>query len=171
MSLSMHSASTPVFLKMLGNLGHWLDAAEAHAAAKKFDPSVLLNARLAPDMLPFKTQICIACDAAKNGVARLAGIEPPKFEDGETSFEQLQARIRKTLDFLATVQASQLNGREEVEVTFPAGPGKTRTMNCYAYLTTWMLPNLFFHITTAYNILRHNGVEVGKVDYLAGASA
>lgn len=171
MQIDMANASLPVCQRMLGNLSHLLAKGEAFALARKIDPMVLSGDRLAPDMFPLYRQVIIACDAAKNGVARIAGIEAPKFEDTETSFEQLQQRIRKTLDFLASVQAGQLNGREDVEVTFPAGPGKTRTMTGYAYLTSWMLPNLYFHITTAYNILRHNGVDVGKVDYLAGASA
>jgi hypothetical protein len=111
----------------------------------------------------------IACDAVKNGVARLSGIEAPKFEDTETTLAQLQERIQKTLAFIATVPASALDGTEDKEITFPAGPGKTRTLSGQAYLCHWMLPNLYFHITTAYTILRHNGVDVGKIDYLMGA--
>jgi uncharacterized protein len=170
MPITLSSASLPVFKHMLANLSHILDKGAAHAEAKKFDPANLLNYRLAPDMLPFTKQIQIACDAAKNGSARVAGIEPPKFEDNEASFADLKARIQKTLDFLATVPADKIDGAEEKEITFPVGPG-TRTMKAQAYLTTWVLPNMFFHITTAYAILRHNGVELGKRDYLVGANA
>jgi hypothetical protein len=141
----------------------------ASAETRKFDPNVLVQYRLAPDMLPFVKQIQIACDGAKNGAARIAGIEAPKFEDNEATFAELKARIRKTLDWLATVPASKLDGTEEKEITFPVGRDATRTMKGEAYLKHWVLPNLFFHVTTAYAILRHNGVDLGKVDYLAGA--
>ena len=171
MTMSMSAASLPVFQSMLANLGHILAKAAAHADAKKFDPSVLLQYRLAPDMLPFTRQILIACDAAKNGVARISGLEAPRFEDNEASFPELQQRIRKTLDYLATVPASALDGTEDKEITFPAGRDKTRTMKAEAYLKQWALPNFFFHTTMAYAILRHNGVELGKSDYLLGANA
>lgn len=169
MTLSMSSASLPACTRMLTNLSHILAKAEQFVEAKKIDPTALTTYRLAPDMFPFTRQVLIACDAAKNGVARLSGIEAPKFDDTETSFEQLQERIRKTLAFIATVPAAAIDGTEEKEFTFPAGPDKTRTMKGQDYLNHWMLPNLYFHITTAYTILRHNGVEVGKVDYLMGA--
>jgi hypothetical protein len=169
MPFSMYSASVPVFQHMLRNLSHLLDKAVANAEARKFDPSVLVNFRLAPDMLPFTKQIQIACDAAKLAVSRIAGIDAPKFEDTETTFADLKARIQKTLDFLATVPAAKLEGTENKEVTIPVGRDKTRTMTGEAYLTTWALPNFFFHVTTAYAILRHNGVDLGKSDYLAGA--
>jgi hypothetical protein len=171
MTISMSSASLPVCKTMLGNLSHMLDKGQAHAEARKFDPQALLQYRLAPDMLPFTRQILIACDAAKNGVARISGLEAPKFDDTEASFPELKARIQKTLDYLATVPADKLDGTEEKEITFPVGRDSTRTMKCEAYLKHWMLPNMFFHVTTAYAILRHNGVELGKVDYLAGAKA
>lgn len=169
MTLSMSSASLPACTRMLTNLSHILSKAEQFVEAKKIDPTALTTYRLAPDMFPFTRQVQIACDAAKNGVARLSGVEAPKFDDTETSFEQLQERIRKTLAFIATVPAAAIDGTEEKEFTFPAGPGKTRTMKGQDYLNHWMLPNLYFHITTAYTILRHNGVDVGKVDYLMGA--
>ena len=169
MPLSMYSASVPVFQHMLRNLSHLLDKGEASAEARKFDPSVLAASRLAPDMLPLTRQILIACDGPKLGVARIAGVEAPKFDDTETTFAELKARIQKTLDFLATVPANKLDGTEDKEITFPIGREKTRTMTAQAYLTTWVLPNLFFHVTTAYAILRHNGVDVGKQDYLVGA--
>jgi hypothetical protein len=168
-SISMSSAALPVCTRMLSNLSHILAKAEQFVAAKKIDPAALTTYRLAPDMLPFTRQILIACDAAKIGVARLGGIEAPKFEDNETTLAQLQERIQKTLAFIATVPAAALDGTEDKEITFPAGPGKTRTLSGQDYLTGWMLPNMYFHITTAYAILRHNGVDVGKIDYLMGA--
>ena len=171
MTMSMSAASLPVFTTMLRNLSHILSKAAAHADAKKFDPAVLLQYRLAPDMLPFTRQILIACDAAKNGVARISGVEAPRFEDNEATFPELQERIRKTIDYLGTVPAARIDGTEDKEITFPAGRDKTRTMTAEAYLKHWALPNFFFHITTAYVILRHNGVELGKADYLAGANA
>jgi hypothetical protein len=171
MTMSMSTASLPVLQSMLANLSHILAKAAAHAEAKKYDPNVLLQYRLAPDMLPFTRQVLIACDAAKNGVARISGLEAPRFEDSEASFPELQQRIRKTLDYLATVPASALDGTEDKEITFPAGRDKTRTMKAEAYLKQWALPNFFFHITMAYAILRHNGVELGKSDYLLGGNA
>ena len=169
MAFSMYSASIPLFQNTLRNLSHLLDKGAANAESRKFDPSVLTTYRLAPDMLPFTKQIQIACDAAKLAVSRIGGVEAPKFEDTETSFPELQERIRKTLDFLGSVPAAKLEGTEDKEITFPVGRDKTRTMTAQAYLTTWALPNFFFHVTTAYAILRHNGVDLGKADYLAGA--
>jgi uncharacterized protein len=168
MPMSMYAASVPVFQHMLRNLTHILDKAEANALARKFEPSVLMTSRLAPDMLPFTRQVLIACDAAKNGMARISGVEAPRFDDTEASFAELRARIQKTLDYLEKVPASAVDGKEETEFTFPVG-GNSRTMKGQAYLTTWVLANFFFHVTTAYNILRHNGVDLGKADYLAGA--
>ena len=171
MPITLSSASLPVFQTALSNLLHCLKKAEANAAARKFDPNVFVTMRLAPDMLPFAAQIRIACDAAKNGTARLAGIEAPKFEDNETTFAELQARIAKTLDWLATVPAASIDGREEADITFPVGRDKTRTMKGEAYLKHWSIPNLFFHVTTAYALLRHNGVDLGKTDFLLGEQA
>jgi hypothetical protein len=171
MTISMSSASLPLFRATLGNLIHILDKAQAHADARKFDASVLTQYRLAPDMLPFTRQVLIACDGPKNGVARIAGLEAPKFDDTETTFAELKARIQKTLDWLATVPADKLDGTEDKDITFPVGRDKTRTMKGEAYLRHWILPNFFFHVTMAYAILRHNGVELGKSDYLAGAHA
>jgi hypothetical protein len=164
----MSSASLPIFRTMLSNLSHILDKGVAHAQVRKFDPQVLAADRLAPDMLPLTRQIQIACDAAKNGVARLSGVQAPRFEDNETTFEELKARIAKTLAWLDTVPPAQLDGTEDKEITFPVGRETTRTMKGEAYLKHWVLPNLFFHVTTAYAILRHNGVELGKSDYLVG---
>lgn len=168
MAMSMYAASVPLFQHMLRNLVHILDKGEANAQARKFDPAVLANFRLAPDMLPFTRQVLIACDAAKLAVARISGREAPKFDDTETTFAELKARIQKTVDYLGSVPASALDGTEDKEITFPVGREATRTMTAQAYLTTWALPNFFFHVTTAYAILRHNGVDLGKADYLSG---
>ena len=170
MAISMSSASLPIFRTTLGNLNHILDKGLAHAQARKFDPSVLTSYRLAPDMLPFTRQIQIACDAAKNGVARMSGLEAPKFEDDEQTFEQLKSRIAKTIAWLDTVPAAKLDGSEDKDITFPVGRETTRTMKAEAYLKHWALPNFFFHVSMAYAILRHNGVDLGKADYLAGAA-
>jgi uncharacterized protein len=168
----MHSASVPVFTSMLGNLDHFLVQAAAHAEAKKFDPANLLAARLAPDMLPLTRQVLIACDASKLCMARLSGIEAPKYEDNETTIEQLRERIAKTIAFIDTVPADKVDGSEDKDITFPVGrDGATRTMKGEAYLKHWAYPNFFFHVTTAYALLRHNGVELGKSQYLLGARA
>ena len=169
MTISMSSASLPVFKTMLGNLSHILDKAAAHAEARKFDPAILLQYRLAPDMLPLIRQVLIACDSAKNGVARISGVEAPKFDDTESTFPELKVRIQKTLDYLASVPAGKLDGTEDKDITFPSG-GTTRTMKGEAYLKHWTLANFHFHITMAYAILRHNGVELGKSDYLVGSA-
>lgn len=168
MSISMSSASLPIFHRMLENLRHILDKGLAHAQARKFDPLVLTQYRLAPDMLPLSRQVLIACDAAKLCVARIAGVEAPRFDDTETSFEELKARVEKTLAWLATIRPEQLDGTEDKLVTFPVGREATRTLSAEAYLKHWALPNFFFHVTTTYAILRHNGVELGKADYLNG---
>ena len=171
MTMSMSSASLPIFKSMLENLSHILDKAQADAQARKYDPVALLQFRLAPDMLPFTRQILIACDAAKNGVARISGVEAPRFEDNEATFPELKARIQKTLAYLATVPDDRLDGTEEKDITFPVGREATRTMKGEAYLKHWALPNFFFHVTMAYAILRNNGVVLGKADYLVGAKA
>jgi hypothetical protein len=171
MAISMSSASVPVFRHMLSNLSHFLDKAAAHAEAKKFDAANLLNYRLAPDMLPFTKQVQIATDSAKLCVARIAGVEWPKYEDNETSIAELKARIDKTVDFIASIPAGQLDGTEDKEITIPTGRDTSRVMKAEDYLRFHALPNFFFHVTTAYAILRHNGVELGKRDYLVGAKA
>jgi uncharacterized protein len=165
MSITMHSASVPVFVRMFTNLCQWLDKAEAHAAAKKFDTSVYLSARLAPDMLPFTRQIQIACDGAKFAVARLAGVESPKFEDNETSIAELRGRVAKVIDYLQSVPAAQIDGSEDKDIVIPRRDG-SMTMKGEAYLKHFALPNFYFHLTTAYALLRHNGVELGKSDFL-----
>ena len=168
MSLSMHSASEPVFVRMLGNLSQWLDKAETHAATKKFEPGVLLAARLAPDMLPLVRQVQIACDAAKFGVARLAGVEAPKVDDTETTLAELKARVRLTIDYVQSVPAALFDGSDEREVTVPRRDGPM-VLKGEAYLKHFALPNFFFHVTTTYALLRHNGVELGKGDFLGAA--
>ncbi len=170
MSITMSSLALPTTTQMLGNLSHLLDRAQAFVDQKKCDPTAITQYRSAPDMLPFTRQIQIACDGAKNGLARLSGVEAPKFDDTEQTLAELKARIQKTLDFLATVPAERLDGTEDKEITFPVGPA-TRTMLGEAYLKHWIIPNMYFHITTAYAILRHNGVDIGKRDYLVGAAS
>ena len=169
MSISMHSASVPVFVRMFGNLSLWLDKAEAHATAKKFDPQVYLTARLAPDMLPFTKQIQIACDAAKFGVARLAGVDAPKFDDTEASLAELRVRIQKTVEFVRSVSASQIDGTEAKDVVVPRRDGSI-TLKGEFYLKHFVMPNFYFHVTTAYALLRHSGVDLGKGDYLGALS-
>jgi len=171
MSISMSSASLPILDSMLANLSHLLDKAQKSAEGRRFDPSVLTQYRLAPDMLPFTRQVLIACDAAKNGVARLTGLEAPKFDDTESTLAELRERIQKTRAWLETVPADRLDGTEDRDITFPVGREATRTLKAEAYLKHWMLPNFFFHITMVYAILRHNGVDLGKADYLTGAPA
>jgi hypothetical protein len=168
MSITMHSASAPIFLTMLANLDQWLTKAEAHAEAKKFDTSVYLSSRLAPDMLPFANQIQIACDGAKFAMTRLGGIDGPKFDDTESTLAQLRERVQATMAFIKSVPADKIDGTEEKEITIPRRSGST-TMKGEEYLKHFVLPNFFFHMTTAYALLRHNGVELGKKDYLAGA--
>ena len=166
MTISMHSASAPIFLTMLANLSSWLDKAAAHAEARKFDVQVLLQSRLAPDMLPLLRQVQIACDAAKFGVARLAGVEAPRFDDGETTLAELKARIEATLEFVRSVPAEQVDGSEERPVSVPLRNREPMAFRGEAYLKHFALPNFFFHVTTAYAILRHNGVQLGKADFL-----
>ena len=165
MSITMHTASVPIFIRMLGNLLAWLDKAEAHAATKKFDSGVYLASRLAPDMLPFTKQIQIACDAAKFGVARLARIEAPKFDDHESTLAELRTRVHRTIEFIESVPRDKLEGSEEADITVPRRDG-SMTLKGEAYLARFVLPNFFFHVTTAYGLLRHNGVELGKADFL-----
>jgi len=167
MSITMSSASVPVFVRMLTNLSAWLDKAESHAQSKKFDPSVYLGTRLAPDMLSFTTQIQIACDTAKFCVARLAGSEGPKFEDNETSLADLRQRVGKTIDYVQSVPAAQIDGSDEREISVPRRAGPI-LMKGEMYLKHFALPNFFFHVTTVYALLRHNGVSLGKSDFLAG---
>ena len=165
MSISIYQVSAPRFANTLRNLSAILDKAQAHAEARKIDPLVLTRARLFPDMLPFTNQVQIACDTAKGAVARLAGVEIPKFEDTEQSFAELKARIAKTLDFVESLKAAQIDGAEEREVTMKMR-GQDVKFKGLQYLLGHAYPNFYFHVATAYNILRHNGVEIGKRDYI-----
>ena len=169
MSLSMHSASVPVFARMLTNLVAWLDKAEAHALAKKFEPSVYMTARLAPDMLPLPKQIQIACDGAKFCIARLAGVDGPKFDDNETTLDELRQRVKKTIDYVLSVPAAQIDGTDAKDISVPRRDGAI-VMKGEAYLKHFAMPNFFFHVTTTYDLLRHNGVELGKMDFLGAIS-
>jgi hypothetical protein len=170
MAISMYDFSVKTFIRMLTNLSAFIDKAEAHAEAKKFDGKVLVDARLAPDMLPFAAQVRIACDFAKGCSARLAGVEPPKHEDNETTLAELKARIAKCLDFVRSVKPEQLAGSESRDITHAL---RTFTLNMKGlpYLTSFALPNFYFHLTTAYAILRHNGVELGKRDFVGPPDA
>ncbi|TAK92447.1 MAG: DUF1993 domain-containing protein [Burkholderiaceae bacterium] len=167
MSLTMYTASMPAMKRMLSNLAAILTKAEEYAASKKIDPSVLLGARLYPNMFPLLRQVLIASDHAKGCAARLAGIDVPKYEDKETSFAELQARIAKTIDFIDSVRPEQFVGSEERDIELKAGPNMYQFKG-QDYLNQWALPNFYFHLTTAYAILRHNGLEIGKSDYLGG---
>jgi hypothetical protein len=165
MSISIYDFSIPVMTRGLNNLSAILDKAAAHAATKKFDPVVLAQARLFPDMHPLARQVQIACDTAKGAAARLAGIEVPKHEDTETTLAELKARIAKTVDFLKSVSAAQLKDAESraIEIKFPNGSWKFTGI---AYLTDFVLPNFYFHVSMAYALLRKNGIEIGKGDFL-----
>jgi hypothetical protein len=165
MKMSMYEASVPPMTRTLKNLSAILKKGAAHAKAKKIDPSVLVNARLAPDMYPLSRQVQIACDVAKFGAARLAEIKPPRNPDRESTFPELQARITKTLKFLRRAKRARIEGSDKrtIVLKFPRGTFKFKGS---VYLTGWVLPNLYFHVTTAYAILRHNGVDVGKRDFL-----
>ena len=165
MTLSMYQASVPVFQRTLTALSAILDKAGAHAAQRKIEPSVLLNTRLFPDMFALVRQVQLAADFAKGTGARLAGIEVPKFTDDESSIDQLKARIAKTADFLKTLKPAQVDGSEGRDITIPIG-GQPRTFKGQSYLLHFALPNFFFHVTTAYDILRHCGVEIGKRDFI-----
>lgn len=171
MSITLSNASLPVFQRFLGNLRHLLVKAQADVAARGYDEQALVQYRLSPDMLPFKSQICIACDAAKLCVARIGELDAPKYENTENTLAELITRIDNTVAWIASVPANALDGREVKEVTFPVGKSGTRTLSGQDYLMTWALPNMFFHVTTAYAILRHNGVALGKADFLVGAAA
>jgi hypothetical protein len=167
MSISMYSASVPVFQRQLGALGKILDKAAAHAAAKKVPDAVLLQTRLYPDMFPLVRQVQIAADFAKSTPARLAGIDFPKYDDTEASLADLKARIDRTLTYVATFKPAQLDGSEDREVTLPIG-GNPMTFKGEVFLSHFAMPNFYFHTTTAYDILRHCGVEIGKRDFIGG---
>lgn len=165
MTISIYQASVPVFIRMLNNLIGILEKAAAHAEARKIEPAVLINSRLYPDMFPLARQIRIATDAALSGAARLAGMEPPKFEDNEATFADLIERIRKTIAYVSGFKPEQIDGSEKARIELKLRDS-TLTLDGMTFLLNRVLPNFYFHITTAYDILRHNGVEIGKKDYL-----
>jgi len=169
MSISMYDASVPTLLHSLESLKAIMQKAVKHAEARKFDPNVLMGVRLAPDMLPLSKQIQIASDTAKFAVARLTGTDAPKFEDNETTMEQLIARIDKTITYLRGVDAKQFEGAETRTVTITT-PSRSLSYPGLTYLRHWVLPNFFFHATTTYALLRHNGVDIGKMDFLGNFS-
>ena len=168
MPFSLSKASLPVFEIVLDALSGLLDKADAFAAAKKFDPAVLLAWRISPDMFPFVRQVQIVTDQAKNGSARLAGVEPPRFEDNETSIEQLRVRLARTIDYLRSIPAAALEGAETRTIQVKAGEHTLEFKGGAQFLERWAIPNVYFHVTTAYAILRHYGVELVKRDFLAG---
>jgi uncharacterized protein len=170
MTLSMHALSVEVFTHALSNLSWILEKGANSATQRKFEPEVLLASRLAPDMLPLTRQVQLACDLAKNSVARLAAHEPPRFEDTETTVEQLRSRIARTVDYLKSVAPAALEGAETRDIRVPAGE-RTFEFKGLEFLQRWAIPNVFFHVTTAYNILRHNGVDLGKRDFLRAGRA
>lgn len=165
MSQSMYAASVATFLHALKNLQVILRKGAEYAAEKKLDDSVLTSFRLFPDMFPLSRQVQIACDVAKGCGARLAGIEPPRYEDTETTFDELQARIEKTIAFLSGLDAATIDASADKQIKLKTG-GREREFIAKDYLSLWALPNVFFHLTTTYNILRHNGVPLSKVDFL-----
>jgi uncharacterized protein len=167
MSLSMYQAAVPVYTQFLTSLSNVLKKGAAFAEAKKVDPSVLIAARLAPDMIPLSGQVQIATDHAKGSLARLAGVDIPSFADTEKTFDELQARIQKTLDYVKTFKPAQIDGTEGKEIVLTFGTQKF-PFNGQTYLINFALPNFYFHTSMAYAILRHNGVEIGKRDFMGG---
>jgi uncharacterized protein len=170
MGETMYDSSVPVFTHFLNSLAAILKKAEAHCEAKKIDPAVMLSMRLYPDMFALTRQVQIATDSAKGAGARLAGIAVPSFADEEKTFAELQARVQKTIDFLSSLAKAQFEGAATRAITLKAG-GREMNYEGAAYLETWAKPNFFFHISMAYAILRHNGVDIGKPDFLAGGKA
>ncbi len=168
MTISMYQASVPAFLQMLNSLSAILDKAEADAAARKIDPSVLLNYRLAPDMLPLISQIRIASDYSKGCMARLAGVDIPKFEDNETTLPEARARIARTIKFIEGFKPADIDGSEEREISLTVG-GQAMSFKGQTYLVNLVMPNFYFHVTTAYDILRHCGLNIGKRDFMGAA--
>jgi hypothetical protein len=165
MQISMYQASAPRFIHILNNLSAMLDKAQAHAEAKKIDPAALTTFRLFPDMFPLSKQVQVACDLSKGAMARLAGVENPKHEDTEQTFAELKARIAKTIAFIDSVKREQIDGTEDKDIVVKLGK-QEYTFKGMQYLLNFAYPNVYFHATTAYNILRHNGVELGKKDFV-----
>lgn len=168
MTISMYQASVPVFRRRLGALGAILDKTAAHCVEHKIDQSALLHARLFPDMFDFARQVQVAADFAKGGAARLAGLEPPKYDDNESSLAELKARVDRTVAYLDTFTAAQLDGSEQRQISYMLGRFPI-DMQGMPYLLDFVLPNFYFHYTTAYDLLRHNGVPLGKRDYIGAA--
>ena len=167
MTMSMYNALVPGLSNTLQALSAVLAKGAAHCEARKIDPNALLQSRVFPDMFPLTRQVQIACDMAKGGVARLAGVDNPKFDDNETTFAQLQDRIARTLAFMHSVSPDQIDGSEAKVITLPL-PSRTLEFTGQQYLTTFVIPNVYFHATTAYNLLRQGGVDIGKRDFLGG---
>jgi uncharacterized protein len=165
MTISMYQASVPSLIHALNNLAAILEKGADYAEARRVDPGVLINSRLYPDMFPLGRQVQIASDVARKGAARLAGLEAPKLEDNETTFPELIARLQNAITYLRTLTAEQIDGSEEKSIVLPVGK-ETMTFEGLPYLLNFVLPNVYFHVTTTYNILRHCGVELGKKDYL-----
>ena len=166
MALSMHTSSAPVFVRMLSNSLTWLDKAQAFAEARKFSPDAYLNQRLSPDMLPFTRQVQIACDTVKGAMARLAGVDVPAWEDNEVTLDELRTRIRRTIDYVQSFKPEQIDGSEGREIALPTRSGEPRRFTGESYLKHFVTPNLYFHLTTVYALLRQGGVDIGKMDYL-----
>ena len=166
MTITMHAASVPVFQQMLGALDGILEKAEAHAVERKIDPNALLQSRLFPDMFTFTRQVQVACDFAKGVSARLADVDVPSHADNEQGFAELRARIASTLAFIGSLDASRFDGSDERSIVIRPGTPRERTFTGQAYLLTYGLPQFFFHVTTAYALLRHNGIAIGKPDYM-----
>ncbi len=164
--MSFYDASVPAFLQILGSLSGILTKAEAHCAAKNIQPDVLLGARLYPDMLPLTRQVQLACDFAAKACARLTHSEVPSIPDTEKTFGELKQRLAKTIDYVKTFKPAQFDGGDAREVTFPVGPDKTMTLTGQQFLNRFAFPNFYFHAATTHGILRHNGVEIGKRDFL-----
>lgn len=170
MTISMYQVSIPRFVHMLNNLAVILDKAQSYAEAKKIDAATLPSARLFPDMLPLTSQVRIACDTAKRAAAMLAGVENPAYEDNETTIPELKARIEKTVAFLGTIKPAQIDGTEAKDLVVKVG-GKDTPFKGMQFLLARAIPNFYFHVTTAYDILRHNGLDVGKKDFLGNTTA
>ena len=170
MAISMYQVSIPRFVHMLNNLSAILDKAHVYAESRKIDPATLASARLFPDMLPLAAQVRIACDAANGVATRLAGVTGPTFEDNEKTIADLKARVEKTVAFLKTITASQIDGTEDKDVVVRTG-GQDVPYKAQQFLLARAIPNFYFHVSTAYDILRHSGLEIGKRDYLGNTQA
>jgi hypothetical protein len=169
--ISMHTMAIDTFVPMLRSLSEILDKGAAHASARKLDPAALVNARLAPDMYPLAKQVQQACDHAKNSTARLMGLEPPPFEDNEQTLDELKGRIAKTIDYLQKARAAAFEGAEDRELRIPLPNNLQLEMTGVQFLRDWTLPHFYFHVVTAYDIIRHSGVDIGKRDYMSHVGA